>query len=482
MPIARHKTGRFGRLAALAACAMLGAVSCGGSGSGGSSGGGGGPGGPPDPTDPPPGNTQVSVVARDAFGSPVSGASIALLESKGTGILELSTFTDADGRAEVVGGFEDVYAAMLAATDLFGISYEPIRPDDDRLEFEVTLHPSSGLTSGIGQVSVTENSPDGRMLEFRARLFVVEGRASEGQDLEAWNMGAVSVLPCAADCVEGAAGFDAAYEGSTVSQDWVDPASPSDPLALMLLLDQGGSVAVTDPEDRRLLAARYLQTRLRESDQVALAAFAADAAGNAALLPEQPVTIFPIGNPAFTPDGLAYFPIINSLATLEGGNSPLHAAVAELIDFSASAAPAGSRRAIVALASGDVSDCGNQAECRAAQDALREQAATANVSVVGVGLSDPSGEVDRERLGPFAQFADGAVFWARDATQVPTVFGRLPDIVGGRHGAVDVTIRLESPVAGAFSSGNTVVGTLQFVICPWDCTELLDVPFGLHVP
>jgi hypothetical protein len=331
-------------------------------------------------------------------------------------------------------------------------------------------------------MTVIESSPDGRMLEFRARLFVVEGRASEGQDLEAWNMGGVAVLPCTEECVAGAAGFDAAYQGSTMSQDWVDPAAATDPLALTLLLAQGGSVAVTDPADRRLLAARYLQTRLHPGDQVALAAFAADDSGNAALLPEQPVTIFPIGDPAFTPDGLAYFPIIDSLATLEGGGSPLHAALAEAIDFSASAAPAGSRRAVVVLASGGVSDCANPADCRATQDALREQAAATNVSVVGVGLSDPSGEVDRGRLGPFAQFENGAVFWARDATQVPTVFGRLPEIIGGRHGAVDVTIRLESPVAGAFASGNTVVGTLEFVICPWDCTELLDVPFGLRVP
>ena len=56
---------------------------------------------------------------------------------------------------------------------------------------------------------------------------------------------------------------------------------------------------------------------------------------------------------------------------------------------------------------------------------------------------------------------------------MPTVFGRIPEIVDGRHGAVDVTIRLESPVAGAFASGNTVSGNLQVIICPWDC-DVLD--------
>ena len=241
----------------------------------------------------------------------------------------------------------------------------------------------------MGQLSVTGSSPDGRLLEFSARLYVVEGNALGGADLEAWNMGAVGVLPCAADCVAGPSGLDAAYEGSVLRQSWVDPDPASDPLALSLLLDQGGSVAVTDPADRRLLAAKYLQTRLHANDQVALAAFAADDTntGQAALLPNQPVTIFPLANPTFTTHGRDYFPTIESLATLEGGGSPLHAAVGQLIDFAASAAPAGSRRAVVVLASGGVSDCGTLADCQAAQDTLLEQSAAADVSVAAVSLS-----------------------------------------------------------------------------------------------
>ena len=86
---------------------------------------------------------------------------------------------------------------------------------------------------------------------------------------------------------------------------WVEPDGASDPLAISLLLDQGASLAVTDPEDRRLLGAKYFQTQLDTDDQVLLAAFAADNAstGDAALLPSQPVTIFPVANPAFTTDG-----------------------------------------------------------------------------------------------------------------------------------------------------------------------------------
>jgi hypothetical protein len=302
------------------------------------------------------------------------------------------------------------------------------------------------------------------------------------------------VLPCepdvgndattfTADCVEGPAGFDASYQGSTLTQGWVDPQPVSDPLAISLLLDQGASFAVTDPADRRLLAAKYFQTRLEADDQVALAAFAADDAitGDVALLADQPVTIFPLDNPGFTTDGRAYFPAIESLAILEGGGSPLHAAIGEIIGFTANAAPASSRRAVAVLASG-VSDCNTLADCDAAQDALRAQSASSGVAVVVVGLSGASPLADRKRLGTFAQSEQGAVVWAQDPTQIPTVLGRLPEILDGRHGALDVTIRLESTQIGAFSSGRTVVGTLRVVVCPWDCTETVDVPFALRVP
>lgn len=476
-------------LISIAAWILLGAAGCGGSGHSGGDPTGGGAGGPTGPPEPPPGDVTLIITARDAFGSPVSGAGIVLLHNSGTGYLELSTLTDADGRAEIVGGFESVYAAILSATELEGVAYDPSRPADDRIEFEVTLHPLSGFTPGISRLIVSGGSADGRKLEFNARLYVIEGNAST--DLEDWNLSDVSVLPCAhdtgaatVDCVSTTSGFEYSYEGSTLDQSWVEPDGASDPLAISLLLDQGASIAVTDPEDRRLLGAKYFQTQLDTGDQVLLAAFAADnpSTGDAALLPSQPVTIFPVANPDFTTDGSTYYSTIDSLATLEGGGSPLHAAVGEMIGFTASAAPADSRSAVVVLGSSGVSDCGSIADCGDAQDALLQQSSATGVAVVAVGLSDPSLQVDRKNLARFAQAERGAVFWAPDAINVPTILGRIPQILDGRHGAVDVRIRLESPVAGAFASGNTVSGNLQVIVCPWDCDVLVTVPFALRVP
>lgn len=454
-------------LAPIVASLLLCAGGCGGSGyAGGTL--------PDRPAVPhlPPGNVTVTITARDMFGAPVSGGKIGLIMH--SAIWELDVVTDADGKAQVTGGLEGVDEVIVSAAELYGIQRSESAPVNDRLDFDVTLHPASTLSSSISRVSVANISADGRQLEFGARLHVIE-TAFPTWNFDGWNIGTISVLPSADP--------DVPYEGATLTTNWVDAAPESEPLAVSLLLDQGASVAVTDTADRRLLAAKYLQMQLEADDRVVLAAFAADDShtGQSALLPTQPVTLYPTVDPAFTTDGRSYFPTIDALASFEGGASPLHAAIKEMIDFTTNHAPADSRRVVVALASG-ISDCGSPAECAAAEAALRQQSASTGVAIVVVGLSDSSSPADWKQLGTFAQADQGAVFWAQNATQVPTIFGRIPEILDERHGAIDVTIRLQSPVAGAFSSGNTVMGILHVVVCPWDCTEAVDIPFALRVP
>ena len=230
-----------------------------------------------------------------------------MLRSEGTGVSASAYFADQDGRAEILTD-SLTHGALVSAPDMEGAVYESTRQADDRLEITVTLHPSSARAGGVGRVSVISGSPDGRELSFTARLYVVDGTAARipGD----WEVNIVRVLPCEpdvgsdamifeADCVEGPPGFDASYQGSTSNVRTVHPDRGTAPLALSLLLDQGASVAVTDPGDRRLLAAKYLQTRVESDDQVALAAFASDSTGTGAmsLLPTQPVTIYPVDEP-----------------------------------------------------------------------------------------------------------------------------------------------------------------------------------------
>jgi hypothetical protein len=426
---------------------------------------------------------------QDMLGAPVAGAEVRLLHQDGEGDDAPPIITDEDGRASYTG---DAYAAYASATELFGLSYDAM-PSGDRVDFHVTAYPAAALTAGLGNVTVTGGSADGRSLRFSARLYVVEGDVRG--DLEDWNIGDLSVLPCAPatgdppyplvpKCIEGPAGFDTAYTGTVLSKTWVGPAATEEPLALSLLLDQGSSVIVEDDADRRLLAAKYLQTQLKSGDQLLLAAFAADdvGSGQPALLPDQPATIYPVDAPGFTTDGASLFATIDMLAALEGGASPLHAAIDDVVEFTTARAPADLRRTVVALASGDDRGCGTRHECRAQQQTLLAKGAASEVSIVTVGLGDAEGHVDAGLLGTFAEGEHNAVFWAADARQVPTILGRLPAILDGRHAAIDISFELHSTVGGAFASRNVVKGTLHLMICPWECTDELELPFAVRVP
>lgn len=427
---------------------------------------------PPPPPPPPVGGLVLTVTAQDAFGAPVPGAEIAVFDNSSR---HYTLVADAQGRAELSVGNSPppVFSIRATTADLAGWSAIPASATDDRADFLVVMHPSADLAGGVTRLSVT--SPpnlDGRSLEFTIRLLVVEHYATE--TFEDWNYGHVSVLSCTADagndtprfqadCVEGPAGFDAGYAGTVVTTSFISPAPDPAPLAMSLVLDQGESVIVNDPADRRLFGAKYLQTQLAESDQVAVAAFAADDAvsGQAALLTKQPLTIYPIDDPGFTSDGGSYFPAIDSLAALEGGASPLHAALSESIDFTAAAAPSGTRPAVVVLSSGNDPSCGTREACHAAQRALLEQTASAAVRIVAVGLAKQFGRIDPKVLGTLAQSENGTVFWAKDPRQVATIFGRLPEILDGGHAAA---------------------GTAQVAVCPWDCEWVLEIPFALRIP
>ena len=458
-------------------------------------------GGPPTTNEPPPSISQVlvTVQVQDAFGAPVPGAQIKLLRSDGTGVSGSAYLADQDGRAEIATD-SLTHGVLVSAPDMESAVYESTRQADDHLEITVTLHPSSEPAGGVGAMSVISGSRDGRELAVSARLYIVDG--NDTQVPGDWRVNNVRVPPCEpdvdsdamifeADCVEGPPGFDASYQGSTTTVRTVHPEPGTAPLALAVLLDQGASVAATDPGDRRLLAAKYLQTRVDADDRVAIAAFASDSTstGEKSLLPVQPVTIYPVEDPGFTSDGRAWFPTIDALASLEGGASPLHVAAGELIAFTTSSAPADSQPNIVALVSGTVDGCGGPAACRAAQTALLGESASAGVPIIAVGLPDPSGQVDGKRLGMFAQSVQGAVFWAHEAAQVATIFGRLPAILHGLEPAVDVNARLESSVPGTFAPGNLVVGTFTLEVCPSLCDDFLaagywtvEIPFAIRIP
>ncbi len=260
-------------------------------------------------------------------------------------------------------------------------------------------------------------------------------------------------------------------------------AAQATPGAAVLLIDQSTNVVVNDPADARLFAAKYFLTLSAASDRTALAAFSSDdpASGQFSLLPQKPVTVFPVENPRFTADGRSYFATVDQLGALEGGASPLFAAIDRTLDFAA-ADPQPDAKALVVVTNGRDDTCGTRSECRGILDALVQKSKATGVAIVTVGLGDAAGTADHEALGLLSQgTANGAAFWAPNPKQLTMVLGDVHSFLAGSKDILEVAFRIQSPVAGAFASGRTVIGQVSLEVCPWECTYTV-IPFVVRVP
>lgn len=201
----------------------------------------------------------------------------------------------------------------------------------------------TGCSGGSGGGSDTGGaSGDGRTLEFSLQIL----QAPTSGEYWAYSTDAVRIAGCTPDpsndvprfrpdCVAGEDGLDASYEGLAVSVKKVSATRHATPGAAVLLIDQSTNVVVNDPADARLFAAKYFLTLAGESARTVLAAFSSDdpVSGQFSLLPQKPVTVFPLENPQFTADGRSYFATVDQLGALEGGASPLFAAIDRTLDF-----------------------------------------------------------------------------------------------------------------------------------------------------
>jgi hypothetical protein len=351
-----------------------------------------------------------------------------------------------------------------------------------------TAEPAGGITRAwvpAGGVSV-----DGRTLEFSLEIVQV---TNEG---EYWAFGtdAVRVAGCTPDqsndlprfrpdCIAGTDGFDASYDGMAISVGKGEAADAPAPGAAVLLIDQSTDVIVSDSADARLFAAKYFLTLADEGARMVLAAFSSDdsASGQFSLLPQKPVTVFPLENPQFTAHGRSYFETVDKLAALEGGASPLYAAIDSMLDFAA-ADPQQGAKAVIVVTNGRDETCGTRIECRSILDAVVQKSKASRVPIVTVGLGSAAGAADHEALGLLSQsVANGAAYWAPNPQQLTMVLGDVHSFLARSKDTLEVAFRIESPVAGAFASGRTVIGQVSLEVCPWECIHTV-IPFVVQVP
>lgn len=472
---------------------------------------------PPAPSQPPS-STQPNargtlvVAVTDVLGMPIAGADIRVntlwsAEDK-------SAVTDKDGAAEIRDVIASTVTVYASNPEAFGSVESVAVPAGDMRRVTVTAHPSAGATGGVAWAAVSPSGvgDEGRTLEFSLSLLEVpdprfpqwmwwSGNRIVGGHEE------MRVLACTPDpsndgerfhpdCLSGSDGLDAPYQGldggEAVSVEYV-PGQGYDAIARpdfasALLLDQSVNAIIDDPADRRLYAAQYLFAQTHGAsdyalvDQVALAAFAADDTilDQPALIPQRPVTVFPVENPRYTMDGREFLPEIKSLSSLEGGAAPLFEAIDRMLDF------AGGRKdtasSLVVVTNGRDTTCGTAVQCRLRLDALARKIRDKGVSVVAVGLEGPSGSVDYETLSTLSHASSGgAMFRAADPRQLVPIF-RAALLHGRREGAqAKATFRIRSEAVGSFASGRTVLGQVRVAVCPFDCTYTY-IPFAVRIP
>ena len=480
-----------------------------GIGVGGCGGGGGSYGGPlvvgttlTSPSKPSKGFGTVVVTVKDLFGMPAVGAHVTIDSEYG------SVYGISDDTGTVT--FTRVPAAMVGASasqesasgTQIGVSTEQMAlPPNGRAELAVALSVSPSVM-GVGPSVVTSVAADGRWLEFSLRLIYDFGtyklaRAGDGGDhpdasyymgLEPCNPGPGNGVPHQVDCIQDAAGvFDAPYVGGDRVEALpvtVIPESIPPSVSAALLLDQSSRMSTNDPEDARLEATKIFFVSKLATDRVALAAFASNDASLGALspLPNQPVTLFPVENPQFGASSNTLFPTIDSLGLLEGGASPLYAAIDAALDFTATHASANGLRAVVVLTAGLDDTCGSATACRAVLQALIAKSRTTGIAIISIGLADGSGEPNPRALSELANVSGGAAFWAREPSELGRLFAGLSKVLAGSAETLEAHFRIESPSAGAFQSGRTVFGQVHLTDCTEGCWDAAAMPFAVQIP
>jgi len=444
-----------GATAAAAAAAL--AVGCGG--------GGGGQGS----------ENQVSVarvVVVDAYGAPVSGASITLNASSSPAFT-----TNAEGVALVV-------APPGAATLSISVpSFVPAVAQATLGNEIVTTVPVTlqRITAPAGGSLATRSdfrpvrSDDERRLDFEVELVVVGADAQAAIGLTAADFRLLDCQPDAAtpaaDCLRNAPA-DRAYLGSTAAAGLqLVPGQAVRPHTVGLLIDQSGSIASSDRLNARLFSTKTMISNLAPGDQVVMGAFAD---GNGARLPQQPMTM--LGTVVDKAAAPQFFPRLDALAGQSGGQTPLHASIDAMraqIVGDASLTP-GQPRAMVVFTDGVDSYCGANGCVQRRQEVINAARAD-GVRLFTIGFS---ADIDVESLSHLATASGGAMLYADSVEQLIPLYGSLGRLMSLGLPTYRLRFSIDAGAAGVFAAGQTVLARARVNVLG----QTVNIPFAVGIP
>ena len=470
----RNPQRRWAAMLALAgACLALAACS------GGSSGGS-----PDSPTVAPPLNLGLlTVTVSDEFGTKVPSATVqgSLGDAKGRGT------TDADGVALLVVNWPDGIATVTVASPSFIETSVPatIRSGTNN-QLAVTLARSTSPAGGslnsrsgvLGSVDATR-----QFLTFEVELVVVDADSQQIAELSSANFALSACKPDPAndrvECLRGPTSSGASADVGYAAEASANPkaftiiegAAPV-PYAAALLLDQSGSIQGTDPTGARLSSAKAFLGGLGTSDRALLAAFAS---GPFALIPSAPLVIYePMREQKSAPE---YFPVLDSLAALVGGETPLYSSIDAVRQrlVSDTSLPPSLAKAVVTFTDGADTTCGTPAQCRATRQQTIQSAKAAGVRLFTIGLS--SG-VEVDALAELANQTGGAFLYAETAEQLLPLYGSVGRLLSLSLPTYRLSWTVRADAAGAFQPGSSLLGRVKVT----SGKSSFDVPFLIGVP
>ncbi|MDO8376082.1 MAG: vWA domain-containing protein [Aquabacterium sp.] len=415
----------------------------------------------------------VKVTVSDLYGSKVAGATVqgpqgqVTTDALGVALVPMDSPASTAGVTISHATFVD---KVVSATSTVG----------QVAELNVTLARATtaaggSLTSRSGSLPSVDTT--GQQMSFEIELVVVDGDANPITHLTAADFALQGCTPNPAtaqvDCVRGSASeADVGYTPAAPGPEAMTPVAgrAARPYAAALLLDQSGSIQQSDPTGARLFSSKAFLNGLGADDQALLTAFAD---GPNALLPTRPLTLYaPFRARA---DVSSYFPTLDALTPLVGGNTPLYASIDALRQYLASDAPAGLDKAMVIFTDGADTDCGGPEACRALRAQTIQRANQDRVQLITIGLS--SG-VDIAALGELANQTGGALLFADTVQQLLPLYGSVGRLLSQSLPTYRLRWTVQAGAAGVFRPGHALLGKVQVNAGG----RTFDVPFIVGIP
>jgi hypothetical protein len=238
-----------------------------------------------------------------------------------------------------------------------------------------------------------------------------------------------------------------------------------------LLLEESEAMASRDPQGVRYAAVDSLLRATFAPDLVALGSYRAAA--------DRPLLTV---HGDFTSDGSSLRPVLDALRGHASGPNPVLSAVAAMLDFANTRAPATTNDARINLVAfigdGRIADSeGDWPSYGGRLGTLAEAALANDVRLLVIGRGNAS--INGNGLTALAMLTGGLHVAASHPVQLVAITPRLPDLLARRVGFQRLLFELQSSGPGVFTAGNVADVSMSIKVDA-GLTSYIDLPIPIH--